>query len=125
MRRGTDTGMASAALSTELGSDESKRDEVDWGGKTVVGMIRDLAHVVAREKAKMGLFVTLAEPTDPMRKEALKEGYFETSSGGKFFKLQILTVEDLLDSKKGDIPSSDASAFAKAPEETKQQQKLL
>jgi len=96
------------------------------GGDTVgVGMIRDLAHVAAREKAKMGLFVTLAEPTDPMRKEALKEGYFETSSGGKYFKIQILTIAELLQGKKPDLPPPDTSAFGKAEKELKQQEKLF
>ncbi|MGO9682553.1 MAG: DNA methyltransferase [Beijerinckiaceae bacterium] len=96
------------------------------GGENVsVAMIRDLAHVVDRENAKMGLFVTLAEPTDPMRKEALTEGYFETSAGGKFLKLQIATIEQLLAGKKPDLPSPDPGQFAKAEKEAKQQGKLL
>lgn len=96
------------------------------GGENVsVSMIRDLAHVVDREKAKMGLFITLAEPTDPMRKEALKEGYFETSAGGKFLKLQLSTIEELLVGKKPDLPSPDPNQFAKAAEEAKPQGKLL
>jgi hypothetical protein len=96
------------------------------GGENVsVSMIRDLAHVVDREKAKMGLFITLFEPTDPMRKEALKESYFETSTGGKYLKLQLSTIEELLAGKKPDLPSPDPSQFAKAEAEAKQQGKLL
>ncbi len=96
------------------------------GGENVsVSMVRDLAHVVDREKAKLGLFITLAEPTDPMRKEALKEGYFETSAGGKYLKLQISTIEELLAGKKPDLPSPDPGQFAKAELEAKQQGKLL
>jgi site-specific DNA-methyltransferase (adenine-specific) len=89
------------------------------GGESVgVGMIRDLAHVIDREKAKMGLFVTLAEPTDPMRKEALKEGYFESPGlKGKYLKLQIVTIEELLSGKKPDLPSPDPGQFTKAAEE--------
>jgi hypothetical protein len=90
---------------------------VKGGDNVGVGMIRDLAHVVTREKARMGLFITLAEPTDPMRKEALKEGYCETSSGGKFLKLQIATIEQLLAGKGADLPSSDPTQFAKAAQE--------
>ena len=37
-------------------------------------MIRDLGHVVERERAKMGIFITLAEPTKPMQTEAVKAG---------------------------------------------------
>jgi hypothetical protein len=96
------------------------------GGENVsVAMIRDLAHVVAREKAKLGLFITLSEPTNPMRKEALAEGYYETSRGGRFLKLQILTIADLLDGKKPDLPPVDVSMFTRAPRELKPQRKLL
>jgi len=96
------------------------------GGENInVAMIRDLAHVVDREKAKMGLFITLSEPTDPMSKEALKEGYFETGSGGKYLKLQIVTIAALLVGKTPDLPPLDATAFAKAATETKQQGTLL
>ncbi len=95
------------------------------GGEDVgVGMIRDLAHVIDREKAKMGLFVTLAEPTGPMVTEALSEGYFEASNG-KYRKLQIITVEDLLGGKKPDLPPIDSSASTKAAEEAAEQAPLF
>ncbi|MBF6560685.1 MAG: restriction endonuclease [Candidatus Binataceae bacterium] len=96
------------------------------GGENVsVAMIRDLAHVVTREKARMGLFITLAEPTEPMRKEALKEGYCETSIGGKYLKLQIATIGDLLAAKRPDLPLVQPLAFSKAALEPNEQGKLL
>jgi site-specific DNA-methyltransferase (adenine-specific) len=49
-----------------------------------------------RKKAAMGLFVTLVKPTDPMSKEAVKAGYYTTPSGTSFPKIQILTIEELL-----------------------------
>lgn len=68
------------------------------GGENVnVAMIRDLGHVVEREKAQLGLFVTLAEPTRPMREEATAAGYYESATTGKSFpRIQILTIEKLL-----------------------------
>jgi site-specific DNA-methyltransferase (adenine-specific) len=92
------------------------------GGESVgVSMIRDLAHVVDREKAKIGLFVTLAEPTDPMQKEALKEGYFESPGlNGRYLKIQIATIEELLAGKKPELPSP-VSSFTQAPEEAPEQ----
>lgn len=60
-----------------------------------------------------------------MRKEALAEGYFETSRGGKYLKLQIITVADLLDGKKPDLPPADVGMFSKAAKESKPQGKLL
>ena len=61
-------------------------------------MIRDLAHVIDREKASLGLFVTLAEPTKPMLTEATKFGFYEspTFPDMNIPKLQILTIEALM-----------------------------
>jgi site-specific DNA-methyltransferase (adenine-specific) len=98
---------------------------VKGGDNVGVSMIRDLAHVIDREKAKMGLFITLAEPTDPMRKEAVKEGYFESAGmKGKYPKLQIATVGELLAGKKPELPPL-VSSFAQAPEEAPEQGKLV
>jgi hypothetical protein len=79
-------------------------------------MIRDLAHVVEREQAKMGLFITLAEPTKPMQTEAVKAGFYETDYG-KYPKLQIFTIEELLSGKKPQLPLLDPTAFKKAAKE--------
>jgi DNA modification methylase len=96
------------------------------GGLNVqVSMIRDLAHVVEREKAKIGVFIALVPPTKPMLTEALKSGYYETEYG-KYPKIQILTIEELFAGKKPEIPLIDASAFKKAAvESTTKQTKLL
>ncbi len=52
------------------------------GGENVnVAMVRDLAHVVDREQAKMGLFITLAPPTEPMNKEAVTAGFYQAPNG--------------------------------------------
>ena len=69
------------------------------GGEHVnVAMVRDLAHVVAREKAEIGLFVTLAEPSKPMETEAVKEGFYTSPAiGAEFPRIQILTIKGLLD----------------------------
>jgi site-specific DNA-methyltransferase (adenine-specific) len=66
-------------------------------GETVsVPMIRDLGHVIEREKASIGLFVTLTKPTRPMRQEAVKAGFYVNPMGVPVPKIQILTVEGLL-----------------------------
>lgn len=71
---------------------------VKGGGNISVAMVRDLGHVVDREKAAIGLFVTLAPPTKPMQKEAAAAGFYESPAfpGQPYPKLQILTIEGLL-----------------------------
>jgi len=69
------------------------------GGEHVsVTMVKDLIATVEREKAAIGLFVTLAEPTKPMITEAVTAGFYE-SPKGEFPKIQILTIADLLSGK--------------------------
>jgi site-specific DNA-methyltransferase (adenine-specific) len=69
------------------------------GGENVsVAMVRDLAHVRTREKAELAFFVTLAKPTKPMLNEALKEGLYKSPANGvEYARVQILTVEELLE----------------------------
>jgi DNA modification methylase len=71
---------------------------VKGGDNVNVAMVRDLAHVVKRERAEIGLFVTLAEPSKPMITEAVKEGFYVSpQTGAQFPRIQILTVAGLLD----------------------------
>jgi site-specific DNA-methyltransferase (adenine-specific) len=69
------------------------------GGQNVgVTMIRDFAAVIEREKAEIGLFVTLAEPTKPMKTEATAKGFYTCPHNGiQYPKIQILTVKGLLE----------------------------
>ena len=70
---------------------------VKAGDNVNVAMVRDLVHVVHREKAEIGLFVTLVEPTKPMSTEAIKEGYYTSPvTGSAYPKIQILTIAGLL-----------------------------
>lgn len=70
---------------------------VKGGDNVNVAMVRDLAHVVKREKAEIGLFITLAEPSKPMSTEAVKEGFYASpATGAEFPRIQILTIAGLL-----------------------------
>jgi adenine specific DNA methylase Mod len=69
---------------------------VKGGDNINVVMVRDLCHVVDREKASIGLFVTLVKPTKPMLVEAAGAGFYESPFGSNFPKVQILTIEGLL-----------------------------
>jgi len=97
---------------------------VKGGSNVSVAMIRDLGHVIEREKAKIGVFITLAEATKPMQTEALKAGFFETPFG-KYPKIQILTIADLFAGSKPDIPLVDPSVFRKAAVELNVKQNEL
>jgi site-specific DNA-methyltransferase (adenine-specific) len=89
-------------------------------GGVSVNMIRELKSVIEREKAPMGLFLTLDPPTGPMRVEATAAGFYETT-WGKHPRIQILTIGELLDGKRPDMPLVDvAAAFRPAPRENQE-----
>lgn len=68
---------------------------VKGGENVTLTMLKDLIATVQKEKAEIGLFVTLAEPTKPMVSEAASAGFYQ-SMHGAFPKIQILTIEGLL-----------------------------
>jgi site-specific DNA-methyltransferase (adenine-specific) len=97
------------------------------GGKNVgVQMIRDLHSAMEREKAPIGVFITLALPSKPMETEAAAVGRFHSEITGKSYpRLQILTLAELFQGKKPDIPWIDGSVLKKAAREERVQPKLL
>ena len=64
----------------------------------------------------MGLFITLAKPTAPMKKEAASAGVLDTVFA-KFARLQIFTIEDLFAGVKPAMPPEDPAAFRGAARE--------
>lgn len=84
-------------------------------GKLHAPYVRDLRGVLEREKAEIGVLISLEEPTSPMRKEAASAGFY-TSPWGKHPRIQIITVEDLLTGKTINRPPAQASVtFKRAP----------
>lgn len=104
-KKGADSGVDGLIFPQVGKSDTSKVVVSVKGGQNVsVQMIRDLKGVIEREKAAVGLFITLAPPTKPMIAEAASAGHYQSPHHGDFPKLQILTIEDLLDGKKAHFP---------------------
>ncbi len=76
------------------------------GGKNLnLSMIKDLITTVNHNNAQMGILLTLYEPTKNMLLEAVKAGqYILPFNNKKFPKIQIMTIKELLEGKKCDIP---------------------
>jgi len=83
---------------------------VKAGANVNVAMVRDLVGTVTREKADIGALLTFAKPTRQMREEAASAGFYTSPMGGKHPKVQILTIEDLLDGKGIDYPARSQRA---------------
>lgn len=99
-----------------------------WGvGKIIVSvkggqnvgpeMIAALHGTVEREDAQLGVFVTLVDPTPRMRQDAAGSGFVQTAQG-RYQRIQIATVADLLAGKGPPLPEpieSDAFRFPLRP----------
>ncbi len=100
--------------------------EVKSGGATPT-QLNHFVMTVADKQAQMGIFVCFTEEvTDNMRAIAKKQGYF--SPDFKYEKIQILTVQDILNGKLPNRPASRVETFKAAERKTTEkdsQQKLL
>ena len=84
-------------------------------GHTNVAHVRDLRGVLERDKAEIGVLLTMQEPTRPMRAEAAGAGFYDSPWGTRHPKMQIITVGQLLEGKMVDMPPSrDVRTFKKA-----------
>ena len=86
-------------------------------GHVTANHVRDLRGVVDREKAAIGVLISMEDPTAPMKTEAATAGFFNSSSWGQFPKIQLLTVAELLDGRKIEMPpiKQVGATFKKAP----------
>ena len=86
-------------------------------GHVSVSHVRDLRGVVEREKAEIGILISMEKPTKPMRAEAASAGFYKSPWGTKHATMQVLTVEELLSGKTVDYPHSEGVnvTFNKAP----------
>jgi DNA modification methylase len=85
-------------------------------GNVTVSQIRDFVGVLVREKAEMGVYLCFAEPTKPMLREAAEAGLYKSSDGTTYPRLQILTIQQILDGRQPQYPLHRRDAtFKKAP----------
>jgi len=86
-------------------------------GHVSVKDMRDLRGVVEREKAQIGVLISMERPTRPMLTEAASGGFYKSPWGSRHSVLQVLTIKELLDGKGIDYPYSEGVniTFKKAP----------
>jgi hypothetical protein len=88
---------------------------VKAGENVSVAHVRDLRGVLDREKAQIGVLISMHEPTDPMRREAASADFYNSPWGTKHPRIQLLTIKELLGGKKLDMPRTrDERTFKKA-----------
>ena len=124
-RKGADSGVDGYINFLDDGSGKAKRVVVQVkSGHVQRNQIATLKGDMEREKAEIGLFITLEPPTAPMRSEAAAAGFYEPSHflDHRFPRVQILTIEELLSGAQAQYPrfAPDAT-FRRAPRRQRQQ----
>ncbi len=114
-KKGADGGIDGMIVFTDDNSGKAKRVIVSVkGGGVNVSQIRDLGHVVEREKAAIGIFLTLEKPTKPMIEEAIGKGFYHSEGWNRDYqRIQIPTVEEILAGKLPNLPPN-IDTFKKA-----------
>jgi site-specific DNA-methyltransferase (adenine-specific) len=105
-KKGSDKGIDGVINFIDDNSGMPKRVLVQVkSGHVQASDIRDLRGTVEREKAAIGAFLTLDEPTKEMVREAISAGFYH--SGGwqrNYPKIQILPMEKLLQGTQLEMP---------------------
>jgi site-specific DNA-methyltransferase (adenine-specific) len=84
-------------------------------GKVDVTHLRDLRGVIERERAQIGVLISLQELTRAMRMEAAA-GFYTTGWNESYPRLQLLTVAELLDGTRVAYPGwSRNTTYTSAP----------
>jgi site-specific DNA-methyltransferase (adenine-specific) len=121
-KKGKDTGIDGYIRYLEREGEPAKTILVQVkSGKVSSRDIRGLVGVLDREKAVIGIFITLQPPTKDMAKEAISAGFY-SSQWGNFPRLQILTIDDLLTGKATALyPRLNAATFKRAERKRREQ----
>ncbi len=97
--KGADSGVDGSINFFDDNSGRAKRVIVQVkSGNVRRDQIATLKGDMERERAEIGLFITLEEPTEPMRQEAVSAGFYEPEyfPDQRYPRVQILTIEELL-----------------------------
>ena len=107
IKKGADRGIDGRLYFHDDNSGSSRQIifSVKGGHNIGVAEVRDLIGVLQREKAEIGVYISFEEPTKPMQREAAEAGFYTSpgssgAEGGKFPRIQLLTIRDLLEGTK-------------------------
>ncbi|MEZ4527255.1 MAG: DNA methyltransferase [Desulfobacterales bacterium] len=105
-KKGKDRGIDGVVNFIDDSSEKAKRIIVQVkSGKAGAKDIRDLIGTAENENAQMGIFITLNEPTKDMKTSAAQAGFYHSTGWSRNYpKIQIMTIEDLMNGKKPDLP---------------------
>jgi DNA modification methylase len=110
VKKGADQGVDGKLIFHDDYSNKSKSVIFSVkSGHVQVRDVRELAQVVSKNRAQIGVLITLEHSTKPMRAEAASEGFYESPTGARYPKVQILSIDELLAGGRVAMPSTALS----------------
>lgn len=106
-KKGADSGVDGTINFFDDTSGKAKRIIVQVkSGKVNRGQVATLIGDMKDQEAELGIFITLQKPTRPMRELALSQGVYTPQhfSDHSYPRVQILTIEELLDGAQPEYP---------------------
>lgn len=123
-KKGSDTGIDGYLYYQEDPKTINKAIVSVKSGKTSVTDIRDLGHVIDREKSEIGILITLRAATKDMKTESAIKGFYRSPTLNKDYpRIQILTIEEILSGKRPSTPPT-VLVFKKAESPGKENMSL-
>jgi len=108
VKKGADRGIDGRLIFYDENKAGRKEKQIIFsvkGGGVQVKDVRDLRGVIEREKAEIGVLISMEAPTKPMLKEAAEAGFYQPPGlADKFPRIQILSIAELLVGKKIEYP---------------------
>jgi site-specific DNA-methyltransferase (adenine-specific) len=105
-RKGSDRGIDGLITFTDKNNDLQSVLVSVKSGHVNSGMVRDLKGTMERERAAIGLFITLEEPSKEMLLEASTAGIYRSDLWNREYpRVQVLSISELLEKgKKPELP---------------------
>jgi SAM-dependent methyltransferase len=117
-KKGADTGIDGVKFFRDIDQKEARKiiASVKGGENLKADDVRALMAVREREGAEMALFLSLAEPTRGMIADAASAGFYESANGRKYPRVQLLTIEGLLNkTQRAEHPDYEPDLNFKKP----------
>jgi adenine specific DNA methylase Mod len=103
-KKGADKGIDGRIYLHEIVGGDTKQIVLSVkAGHTGPNHLSELLGVVDRERAIIGVLITMQEPTKAMVREAASAGFYQ-SRWGQHPRIQILTIRELLEGRQIDSP---------------------
>jgi hypothetical protein len=116
-KKGADKGIDGRILFHDEAGGQTKQLIISVkAGKVQRSQVHELRGVIEREGAEIGALLSFQEPTRPMREDAAAAGFYTSPGFGTTHpRIQLLTVEELLEGKGLSYPHVIGRTFKRAP----------